>query len=183
MPKVVHPGDIISTANILQGVHAAEKIRLWAMMETPMAILNASSVSDGCRFNVTVLDLATAQDGAGLNTTMGLDATFGFFNDLAINVTYLTFGLGAKGEPDAETAKFFDDCRELECSRVRVDLGDLGRARNAGAAVLLVSEDLDELLELARGSDGQRVEVDLAALVDAIDKTKRNRFQLRHAEN
>src|SRR6478672_9244305 len=41
VPKVVHPGDIISAAKILQGVHAPEKIRLWAMMETPMAILNA----------------------------------------------------------------------------------------------------------------------------------------------
>jgi hypothetical protein len=29
-------------------------------------------------------------------------------NDLAINVIYLTFGMGAAGEPDAETAKFFD---------------------------------------------------------------------------
>ena len=30
------------------------------------------------------------------------------FNDLAINVTYLTFAVGAKGEPDAETARFLD---------------------------------------------------------------------------
>jgi citrate lyase subunit beta/citryl-CoA lyase len=37
VPKVMHPGDIISVAKILQGVHAPEKIRLWAMMETPMA--------------------------------------------------------------------------------------------------------------------------------------------------
>ncbi len=29
-------------------------------------------------------------------------------NDLAINVIYLIFGMGAAGEPDAETAKFFD---------------------------------------------------------------------------
>ena len=29
-------------------------------------------------------------------------------NDLAINVIYLTFGMGAAGAPDAETAKFFD---------------------------------------------------------------------------
>jgi citrate lyase subunit beta/citryl-CoA lyase len=35
VPKVAHPGDIISAAKILQGVHAAEEIRLWAMMETP----------------------------------------------------------------------------------------------------------------------------------------------------
>ena len=45
VPKVVHPGDIISAAKILQGVHAAEKIRLWAMMETPMAILNARTIA------------------------------------------------------------------------------------------------------------------------------------------
>ena len=45
VPKVVHAGDIISVAKILQGVHAPEKIRLWAMMETPMAILNARSIA------------------------------------------------------------------------------------------------------------------------------------------
>ena len=45
VPKVVHSGDIISVAKILQGVHAPEKIRLWAMMETPMAILNARTIA------------------------------------------------------------------------------------------------------------------------------------------
>ena len=45
VPKVVHSGDIVSAAKILQGVHAAEKIRLWAMMETPMAILNARTIA------------------------------------------------------------------------------------------------------------------------------------------
>ena len=43
--KVTYPGDIIGVAKILQGVHAPEKIRLWAMMETPMAILNARSIA------------------------------------------------------------------------------------------------------------------------------------------
>lgn len=45
VPKVVHPGDVISVAKILQGVHAPEKIRLWAMLETPMAILNARTIA------------------------------------------------------------------------------------------------------------------------------------------
>ena len=45
VPKVVHPGDVISVAKILQGVHAPDKIRLWAMMETPMAILNARTIA------------------------------------------------------------------------------------------------------------------------------------------
>ena len=38
-------GDIVSVAKILQGVHAPDKIRLWAMMETPMAILNARTIA------------------------------------------------------------------------------------------------------------------------------------------
>ena len=45
VPKVVHSGDIISAAKILQSVHAADKVRLWAMMETPMAILNARAIA------------------------------------------------------------------------------------------------------------------------------------------
>ena len=45
VPKVVHPGDIISVAKILQGVHAPDDISLWAMMETPMAILNARAIA------------------------------------------------------------------------------------------------------------------------------------------
>ena len=45
VPKVVHSGDVISVAKILQGVHAPEKIRLWAMMETPMSILNARTIA------------------------------------------------------------------------------------------------------------------------------------------
>ncbi|MGO8842089.1 MAG: HpcH/HpaI aldolase/citrate lyase family protein [Methyloceanibacter sp.] len=45
VPKVTHPGDVIGVAKILQGVHAPEKIRLWAMMETPMAILNGRSIA------------------------------------------------------------------------------------------------------------------------------------------
>jgi citrate lyase subunit beta/citryl-CoA lyase len=45
VPKVVHSGDIISAAKILQSVHAPDKVRLWAMMETPMAILNARTIA------------------------------------------------------------------------------------------------------------------------------------------
>jgi citrate lyase subunit beta / citryl-CoA lyase len=45
VPKVAHPGDIISVAKILQGMHAPDDLRLWAMMETPMAILNARTIA------------------------------------------------------------------------------------------------------------------------------------------
>ena len=44
LPKVAHPGDIISAAKILKSVHAPEKTRLWAMMETPQSILYAREI-------------------------------------------------------------------------------------------------------------------------------------------
>lgn len=45
IPKVAHPGDIISAAKILKSVNAPEKTKLWAMMETPMAILQAGEIA------------------------------------------------------------------------------------------------------------------------------------------
>ena len=45
VPKVIHSGDIISAAKLLQSVQAPDKVRLWAMMETPMAILNARTIA------------------------------------------------------------------------------------------------------------------------------------------
>lgn len=45
IPKVAHAGDIISSAKILKSVNASEKTRLWAMMETPHAILNSREIA------------------------------------------------------------------------------------------------------------------------------------------
>ena len=45
VPKVSHPGDIVSAAKILKAAGAAEKTRLWAMIETPMAIVNAKEIA------------------------------------------------------------------------------------------------------------------------------------------
>lgn len=45
VPKVQHPGDIISAAKILKSVNAPEKTKLWAMMETPQAILHAAEIA------------------------------------------------------------------------------------------------------------------------------------------
>jgi citrate lyase subunit beta / citryl-CoA lyase len=45
VPKVQHPGDIISAAKILKSVNAPEKTKLWAMMETPHAILHAAQIA------------------------------------------------------------------------------------------------------------------------------------------
>lgn len=45
IPKVAHAGDIISAAKVLKSVNAPEKTRLWAMMETPQAILSAREIA------------------------------------------------------------------------------------------------------------------------------------------
>jgi len=45
VPKVGKPGDIVSAAKILKAAGASERTRLWAMMETPMAILHANEIA------------------------------------------------------------------------------------------------------------------------------------------
>jgi len=45
IPKVQHPGDIISAAKILKSVNAPDRTKLWAMMETPLSILHAAEIA------------------------------------------------------------------------------------------------------------------------------------------
>lgn len=45
VPKVGRPGDIISAAKVLTGANAPEKTMLWAMIETPIAILNVREIA------------------------------------------------------------------------------------------------------------------------------------------
>lgn len=45
VPKVSTPGDIMMAAKALREAGASEKTRLWAMMETPLAMLNADSIA------------------------------------------------------------------------------------------------------------------------------------------
>ena len=45
MPKVSHPGDIVSAAKVLKAAGAPDRTKLWAMIETPMAIVNAREIA------------------------------------------------------------------------------------------------------------------------------------------
>jgi citrate lyase subunit beta / citryl-CoA lyase len=45
VPKVSHPGDIIGTAKIVKAAEAPSSIRLWAMIETPMGVINAREIA------------------------------------------------------------------------------------------------------------------------------------------
>ena len=45
LPKVARPGDIVNVSRIYGGLGGAEQTRMWAMMETPMAIFNVREIA------------------------------------------------------------------------------------------------------------------------------------------
>jgi citrate lyase subunit beta/citryl-CoA lyase len=45
VPKVARPGDIVNVSRIYGGLGGAESTRMWAMMETPMAIFNVREIA------------------------------------------------------------------------------------------------------------------------------------------
>jgi citrate lyase subunit beta/citryl-CoA lyase len=45
IPKVSQSGDVTGTAKVVKAVDAAPHIRLWAMIETPMGIVNAREIA------------------------------------------------------------------------------------------------------------------------------------------
>jgi citrate lyase subunit beta / citryl-CoA lyase len=60
IPKVATPGDIMLAAKDLRDAGAPEHTRLWAMMDTPLAVLNAdtilrTAVDPAARFEVVVM--------------------------------------------------------------------------------------------------------------------------------
>ena len=60
VPKVSRPGDMVSAARLTKAFGAPAEMRLWAMMETPLAILNAREIAGvlgdtGQRFSCLVL--------------------------------------------------------------------------------------------------------------------------------
>ncbi len=44
IPKVASPGDIMRAAKDLRDAGAPDHVKLWAMLETPLAVLNADSI-------------------------------------------------------------------------------------------------------------------------------------------
>lgn len=46
MPKVEQPADIHDVADLLAEADAPQDLKIWAMMETPLGVLNAASIAD-----------------------------------------------------------------------------------------------------------------------------------------
>jgi citrate lyase subunit beta/citryl-CoA lyase len=60
IPKVSSPGDVMRAAKDLRDAGAGDHVRLWAMMETPLAVLNADSIlrtaaDPASRFEVAIM--------------------------------------------------------------------------------------------------------------------------------
>jgi citrate lyase subunit beta / citryl-CoA lyase len=107
LPKVDGPGAVMHVARELREAGASDAIRLWAMMETPMAILHAGSIAavaadPGSRLEVLVMGLndlaketrARFVPGRGSMTAWlalcvaaarahGVDILDGVYNDIA----------------------------------------------------------------------------------------------------
>ena len=58
IPKASSPGDIMRTAKDLREAGVSEHVRLWAMMETPLAVLNADSILRTAADPASRLDVA-----------------------------------------------------------------------------------------------------------------------------
>ncbi len=62
LPKIDGPGSVMQVAREMREAGASERIRLWAMIETPMAVLHAGSIAavaadPGSRLEVLVMGL------------------------------------------------------------------------------------------------------------------------------
>jgi citrate lyase subunit beta/citryl-CoA lyase len=71
LPKVRSPGDILEIASYLADNDAVDGIRIWAMMETPLSILNAGAIAEtgrtaGGRLDALVVGLNDLRKDTGV---------------------------------------------------------------------------------------------------------------------
>lgn len=62
LPKVFSPGDVVAARGALSAAGAPDRLALWAMMETPLAILNARDIAATARtmrYPLTVFIMGT----------------------------------------------------------------------------------------------------------------------------
>jgi citrate lyase subunit beta / citryl-CoA lyase len=195
IPKVSRPGDIVSAAKILAARQAPPEMKLWAMMETPAAILNAGTIAAvGNRLTCFVLgtnDLlkeTRAKPDAGrfavtpwLSSCVlaaranGLDVLDGVYNDFKDAAGFRAEcdqgrSLGMDGKTLIHPSQI-DVCNEIfspsdeEIAWSRSVIAAFERPENAGAGVITLDGRMVERLHL----DMARRTV---AITDAIAKLK-----------
>jgi citrate lyase subunit beta / citryl-CoA lyase len=195
IPKVSRPGDIVSAAKILAARQAPPEMKLWAMMETPAAILNAGTIAAvGNRLTCFVLgtnDLlkeTRAKPDAGrfavtpwLSSCVlaaranGLDVLDGVYNDFKDAAGFRAEcdqgrSLGMDGKTLIHPSQI-DVCNAIfspsdeEIAWSRSVIAAFDRPENAGAGVITLDGRMVERLHL----DMARRTV---AITDAIAKLK-----------
>jgi citrate lyase subunit beta/citryl-CoA lyase len=178
IPKVSRPGDIVSAAKILAARRAPPEMRLWAMMETPAAILDAGAIAaSGNRLSCFVLgtnDLlkeTRARPDAGrfavvpwLSTCVlaarasGLDVLDGVYNDLHDEAGFRAEcdqgrSLGMDGKTLIHPSQIAV-CNEIfspsddEIAWSRSIIAAFDRPENAGAGVITLEGRMVERLHL-----------------------------------
>ncbi len=71
LPKVEQPEDIHEVADFLAEADASERLKIWAMIETPLGVLNAASIADAAhtpqaRLAAFVIGLNDLRKGTGV---------------------------------------------------------------------------------------------------------------------
>jgi citrate lyase subunit beta / citryl-CoA lyase len=195
IPKVSRPGDVVSAAKILAARQAPPEMRLWVMMETPAAILNAGNIAAaGHRLSCLVLGtndllketrarpdaerfavvpwLSTCVLAARAN---GLDVLDGVYNDFRDEAGFRaeceqgrSLGMDGKTLIHPSQIAVCNDIfspSEQELAWSRSVIAAFERPENAGAGVITLDGRMVERLHL----DMARRTV---AITDAIAKLK-----------
>ncbi|HLP67237.1 MAG TPA: CoA ester lyase [Rhizobium sp.] len=76
LPKVDGPQDVERVADLLAETDAPEGLRIWAMMETPLGVLNAAAIArmgrtDGARLDCLVIGLNDLRKATGVPAGSG----------------------------------------------------------------------------------------------------------------
>lgn len=76
LPKVDGPQDVEQVADLLTEADAPEHLRIWAMMETPLGVLNAAAIArtgraDGARLDCLVVGLNDLRKATGVPAEPG----------------------------------------------------------------------------------------------------------------
>jgi citrate lyase subunit beta/citryl-CoA lyase len=197
IPKVSRPGDIVSAAKILAAREAPPEMKLWAMMETPAAILDAAAIAaagnrlrcfvlgtndllketrarpDASRFAVTPW-LGTCVLAARAN---GLDVLDGVYNDFKDEAGFHAEcdqgrSLGMDGKTLIHPSQI-DVCNEIfspsddEIAWSRTVISGFDRPENAGAGVITLESRMVERLHLEMARRTVAIAEAIAKLKDA----------------
>lgn len=76
IPKVESAADVIAVSDLLQALPNAEHVKIWAMIESPMAILNANSIATDSGNRLSALLIGNNDLARSANMQVSADRTY-----------------------------------------------------------------------------------------------------------